>query len=130
MKTTAEKQITVAFHIGRGGRFNNQGHLRYMGEMNIASAINLCDNSGNNIFRHNKDAHGKFCKPYYADHNGNHLIDEAEIATGVGTLNFDNDYDTVYCKHIGDCDEIELQLIADNTDYKSYEVQQYLKEKS
>jgi len=109
-----KKETIVAFHIGRGGRFNNPGHLKYIGEMNIASAINLCDNSGNNIFRCNKDANGKFCKPYYADHNGEHLIDESEVLTGVGTLNFDNDYNMVYCKHIGDCDEKELQLIANN----------------
>jgi hypothetical protein len=119
-----QEKTIVAFHIGRGGRFNNQGHVRYIGEMNIEHFVRR----GNHIFFHNRDERGRFCKPYYADLNGNHLIFEEEAATGVGVLNFDNDYDTVYCKHIEDCSERELQLITESIDYKSPEVQEFLKQ--
>lgn len=33
--TTTKNATIVAFHIGRGGRFHNQGHLSYIGERRI-----------------------------------------------------------------------------------------------
>ena|ERR1700693_5138319 len=35
--TTFDSTIIVSFHIGRGGRFNNPGHLSFLGENKISA---------------------------------------------------------------------------------------------
>lgn len=50
------------------------------------------------------------------DTNGSFMISDEDLESGVGTLNFDNDYDTYYTKHLQDCDVNELKLIADSRD--------------
>jgi len=125
MNTQTNSGITVAFHIGRGGRFYNSGHKEFLGEMDISKLINIYDDS-RPMFYHDRDEKGKFCHPYYADQNGNHLIDVKDVESGVGELNFDNDYDTFIVKHIEDCTEYEIDLIRDYEFFKSGVLQDYL----
>jgi hypothetical protein len=98
----------VAFHIGRGGRFHNSGHKTFYGEYNIMEVINRQDHK---ISWHNKNSLGRFCEPFYADSSGNVLITEKQAATGVGTLDFDGEYDTYICKRLEDCTEAELDIL-------------------
>jgi hypothetical protein len=127
MNTETSSGITVAFHIGRGGRFYNGGLKRYLGEKNIGEIINIYDDTRPMFYR-DRDEKGRFCHPYYADHNGNHLIDVKDVESGVGELNFDNDYDTFIAKHIEDCTEHEIDLIRDYEFFKSGVLQDYLNE--
>jgi len=115
----------LAFHIGRGGRFNNQGHVSFRGVETLNEVIGKISNW---TFEHTRDSEGKFCTPYLADHNGNHLIDLKELATGTGTLNFDNDYDTYYCLRLEDCGDKEIAAIERSNEYGKEEILELLSE--
>lgn len=139
----------VYFHIGRGGRFHNQGHKTFEGIKDIQSVLNSCDNAGQNTFftkenyqdiyrsleekgatnliellqkcQDNNDYTEFETKTglslgedVYTDCNGSVMITEEELQSGVGTLEWDGDYDTDICCRLADCDENELRLIAND----------------
>lgn len=136
MENLIEKTI-VAFHIGRGGRFNNQGHLSFVGvhdisyftddlfinyenQAKIFNAIkgrenlenkyyNCCENDDFSFFEKLGFDLGK--KVFY-DQCGNEVgLTEKEYDSGVGSINIDHGYDTTYTCCLEDCDEDELRLI-------------------
>lgn len=51
LNTPTEKTI-VAFHIGRGGRFYNQGFISYLGKKDINELISLNDSGKNHSYIH------------------------------------------------------------------------------
>lgn len=118
-----EKRIIVAFSIGRGGRFYNGGHITYIGEKNFQDLIYI---RSNDLFERNRDEYGKFCKPYLADASGNVVSDDDYKNSLVGTLNFDNEYDTMTAMYIEDCGDETLEIIAKSYEYKSPELRAYL----
>ena len=118
MNTSSNKTI-VYFHIGRGGRFNNQGHKSFNGEKNILQVLSDCDNSGQLNFIHERDEKGRFCSPYYADCNGGFLISVKDANTGVGSLDWDGDYDSDYCQYLSECNENELNLILESNEWNA-----------
>jgi len=93
-----EKTI-LHFHTGRGGRFNNQGHVTFCGVNDIGEVLSILDSG-----KHNTYLEGDV----YTDCNGGELITVAEVETGVGILDWDGDYDTDVCKFLEDCSEDEL----------------------
>jgi len=109
-------ETILYFHTGRGGRFNNGGHCTYQGKKNIGEVLSLCDSGKRWSFIHERDNKGKFCKPYYADQNGNFLIYVKEVESGVGVLDWDTIYDTDVCLKLSDCSKNDLKIIL-----KSYE---------
>lgn len=117
-----ENKIIVAFHVGRGGRFNNGGYKTFIGEKNFQDLISM---NGEHLFEQNK-INGKFSKPYLTDLNGTIIVDYDDINNEVGFLEFDTIYDSDYCKYIDDCSDEELLVIANSNEYKSYELEQYL----
>lgn len=115
-------KIIVAFHIGRGGRFNNQGFVRYLGEKPISHYTN-------DLFIQNRDAFGRFVTPYWSDQNGDDvglLVSQTE----TGMINIDNDYDTTYCQNIEECTDEEIEKIAKANEFKSVELIAWLEEYS
>jgi len=65
----------------------------------------------------------------YVDCNGNEIITEAEVESGVGTLDWDGAYDTDVCMYLSDCNEGDLKIIADSNDYiKEDLLQEYFNE--
>ena len=120
---TTSNKIIVAFHIGRGGRFNNSGHVSFLGEKNFQELIQM---NSNELFESNKDEYGKFCKPYL-HHNGNHVTDD-DIQGEIGELNFDHGYDTDYCKYLDDCSENEIDVVVNTSEYKSPDLCEWLTE--
>ena len=137
MKTLQKKSI-VAFHVGRGGRFNNEGFLTYLGEKRIDEFTgNLFTNYKNqyDIFKKIKGLKNLEAKYYeccdtddfsffderlgleigekiYTDCNGEPVgLTEKECESGIGCINIDNRFDTTYCKYFEDCDDIEIELI-------------------
>lgn len=122
MKTEINYLI-VSFHIGRGGRFNNAGHLTFLGEKNFQDLLIL---ETNNVFIKDRDNRGRFCKSFVADCNGNPISDD-NINGLTGTLDFDGQYDTSYAKHLDDCNDDEVRVIANSFQYKSPALVSYLK---
>jgi hypothetical protein len=117
--------IIVAFHIGRGGRFNNSGHKTYLGEHEVSYLININDA---NLFWKDRDEEGKFISPGFFN-NGKLIITDKEAETGTGVLDFDGDYDTDIAKFIEDCTEAEIELIINDTkELKSVQLQGYISE--
>jgi hypothetical protein len=154
----AINKTLVSFHIGRGGKYYNGGHLSFIGFKSIREIImyedsnlfisyenyyeisKLVENKPNlrellekcydldNFEEFERRTKLKVGQPIYADCNGNELIKFSEVETGCGRLNFDNEYNTDYVKHLEDCDEHECELIL--ADYfTSNEVQEYIYEK-
>ena len=118
---TDSTKIIVAFHIGRGGRFFNGGHKTFLGEMNYQDLIDM---NSDNLFVTYRDEQGRFCTPFLVNCNCNMVSDT--IKGDVGELNFDNEYDTDYCKLIQDCTDAEIRIIEASTIYKSEELEEYI----
>ncbi len=89
------KDLIVAFHIGRGGRFYNSGHLSYLGEKDINDFVE-------NLFL-NED------ETMYTDGDGNELL-EVENG-GIGRIDVDGGYNTTYTCKVSDLDEKEIDVI-------------------
>jgi hypothetical protein len=89
------KDLIVAFHIGRGGRFYNSGHLSYIGEKDINDFVE-------NLFL-NED------ETMYTDGDGNELL-EVENG-GIGRIDVDGGYNTTYTCRVWDLDEKEIDVI-------------------
>lgn len=119
-----ENKIIVAFHIGRGGRFNNGGYVTFIGEKNFQDLIGL---NSEHLFEQNR-VNGKFSKPYLTNLNGTIIVDSDEYNNEVGRLEFDTIYDTDYCKYIENCSDKELSIIADSNKYKSFQLEEFLTE--
>lgn len=102
----------VAFHIGRGGRFNNPGFITFLGFKTI-DQLHL----DNDIFDNPEEG-------IITDANGNELCTIEDYNTGVCRIEFDTDYDTYYTKRLEDIRMDEAQLIYDNCD--DLEVKNYL----
>lgn len=118
---TSNKTI-VYFHTGRGGRFNNAGHRTFRGLKNISEVLTLCDSSNRHSYYYERDNKGRFCAPYYADQNGNYLISEKELSTGVGQLEWDTIYDTDTCFLLSDCSENDLNIILESSEWDKEDV--------
>ena len=109
------KNEIALFHIGRGGRFNNPGHLRFVAFKRIDDThhFQMC-------FDKNRDANGRFCKPYLTDCNGNMIMNADEfkeaLDTGIGRLDFDGPYSTFYTTFLSDLSEDELTAIERTKD--------------
>ena len=98
------KDLIVAFHIGRGGRFHNSGYKSYIGEKNI--------NDFTSDFFLNRE------ETFYIDCNGEELL--AVDNDGTGEINIDNDYDTTYACKVSDLSEEEINIILATKDERGY----------
>jgi hypothetical protein len=142
LETYAANTI-VAFHIGRGGRFHNSGHVTYLGQEKIGKFVgdlflshaNEMAFSGRFGFASTGNKSQKCIldlitdeeydeleekfgitiemlgEKVYKDGNGNPIITEQQVNSGIGCINIDNDYDTTYCQTLSDCNDNEIQLI-------------------
>lgn len=50
----------------------------------------------------------------YVDCNGSQLITLEEAERGIGTIDWDGEYDTDVCMLLSDCDENDLKLILES----------------
>jgi hypothetical protein len=133
-----EKTI-VCFHVGRGGRFHNQGHVFFLRHCTPEQMFNnaqeknwLFDNPENwfeiknqigerpNLLEKWENNDQDFFQRkgfdlgenWYFDSNGNPIVSCEDVESGIFVLNFDNDYNTYYSKLLKDCTESELKLIV------------------
>lgn len=122
MKTLTENTL-MAFSIGRGGRYNNQGHLSFLDQ--DKSIAEYTDK----LFITDRDSKGRFITPEYTDAGGHFVgLTLKEAETGCGSINIDGDYDTTYVCKLKDCSEEELRAILDSDRYYSTDVRQYIEQ--
>jgi hypothetical protein len=108
---TVENTI-VAFHIGRGGRFYNPGFQKFLGEGEIKKFTD-------DLFEDNGQ--------YYNGVGDPVGLTEEEYQSGIGTIDIDGKFDTTYTCFLSNCNEEELNLIA-NSDYWNDDIVDYAKE--
>ena len=105
MKTSNKnsERTIVKFHVSRGGRFYNGGHINFVGEEKIGegAAFNeLMYDEEQNI---------------YLDGSGNPLHDDLtqeDIESGIGRINIDHEYDTTYTTYADELSDNEKLAIA------------------
>lgn len=121
------KKIYLHFHIGRGGRYYNQGYVTFQGERDFQQLLSY----RSYLFEVNRDEKGRFCKPYLIDGAGNGIDAGDDWRTAkTGRLNFDNDYDTDDVVTFEDCIRYEKYMDALARAYPTSitEVDEYLEE--
>ena len=104
-----EKTI-LCFHIGRGGRFFNSGHLTFEGTKPITKTSDFeklfpprYKNGNDNL---------RSLKAEWLNETGNSVeLTNEMIKTGVGRINIDNDFDTTYTTYLKDLSENEIEAI-------------------
>ena len=99
-----KEQIVVAFQVGSFSKYfhKRRGTLTYLGEFNFRDILYL---RYSEIFI--KDVNGK---KVITDEMGN-IISYDDPDGVVGVLNFDEEYDTTYCKYLQDCTDEEIEVI-------------------
>ena len=90
----------VAFHIGRGGRFHNQGYKTFI-------------KWGANINDYTEELFMAEDEKEYMD-SSNSLVGLKVENDGTGIINCDNEYDTTYCVRLSEIDENEFNIICEN----------------
>lgn len=116
--TIAEKPLY--FHIGRGGRNNNQGHVTFIG---VKPFYEVADEELKyNAFVQRQDERGRFCKPYLASCSDGRVISEDDLNGLYGEINNDNDYDTDVVRSVEDIKGVERYEEALKEAYKRGEV--------
>lgn len=109
-----QKQITVAFHIGRGGRFGNPGHKSF--NPNVTS-LQDCFPESSMIIDLDENDNALPDEQWKLIDGGDNVVLEGReaIESETGILEWDYDYNTDIVKYIEECTDEELELI-----YKAY----------
>ena len=124
MTTTnnTESKIYVSFHIGRGGHFNNPGHLTFHGEEDFQDLINRCSDVSMII---NEDEEGNTLPDadWQLIDTGSNVILQGrdEIEAMTGRLEWDTIYDTDYVDTTDNLNDNELDAI-----WKAYKDEEYM----
>ena len=89
------KNSFAAFHIGRGGKNFQPGHIEYLGPNNI------CYYLGSNKIFPPESAEDPAAEWTDCDGNGVELTNEM-TRTGIGRINIDGQFDTTYTMRVGE----------------------------
>ena len=100
----------VAFHIGRGGRFYNQGHKTFMPHI---KDLKECFSESSIVISEDENGHVLPDEEWtLVDGGGNTILKGREaIQSKAGILDWDGEYDTDIVKYVSECDENELRLL-------------------
>ena len=150
-------ETLVAFHTGRGGRFHNAGYTQYI-DQDVSIEAYTDDlfirfkNSNDVVGRfQNEQIRNAVIEAIYAEDfktlaafgvsekelgeqeyfqaNGSSVgLTVKESATGCGTINIDNEYDTTTVCRLKDVSENEARMILQSNRYVSDDVRQWLLE--
>lgn len=111
------KETIVCFHIGRGGRFNNAGYLTFEGVRKINETSDFLNNCFHpRIVQDSSDEWEVDESPEaeWTDGSGNSVeLTNAQVASGVGRIEMDGDYDTTYTKKLEDLTEKEIEAVRE-----------------
>ena len=130
MKTTNntinENPIYVSFHIGRGGRFHNAGHLSFTEEEDFQDLLSRRSDVCTIIDTDEEDNPLADADWHVIDGGGNTILEGREaIEAMTGTLDFDGIYDTDYVTTTDNLSEAEKDAIWNaylNEEYMSDEL--------
>lgn len=107
------KDSFAAFHIGRGGKNFQPGHIEYLGPNNI------CYYLGSNKIFPPESAEDPYAEWTDCDGNSVELTNEM-TCTGIGRINIDGQFDTTYTMRVGEImpnsPEWEALLQAETTE--------------
>lgn len=124
------KNIIVAFHVGRGGRFNNGGYKTF--NPNIQSLQDCFGDAMIIDTDPETDEQLPDNEWLLIDSGGNEILHgREEIESKTGVLDWDTIYDTDIVRNIEDCTEEELQLIYEavtNGDWVEPDVKEWITE--
>lgn len=146
------KDLIVGFKIGRGGRFNNSGYKTFLGECKISDFTNdlfvRFENEGKILkeIGNRQNLIGKFyeCRSsenfdffeklgfdlgqkIFVGGNGNEVgLSYEDYQSGIGTIDIDGAYDTVYTKLLSDLEESEIDLVRASDFWNSPQMIEFL----
>lgn len=105
------QETIVKFKIGRGGQFNNGGHLTFVDCSRIDSGSDY-----NNLFLNKENTE-------YVDGSGNSVgLTVEESKSGIGRIDQDGIYDTIYTIHLSEIDMNEYKAIKFENPYNYQEL--------
>lgn len=106
---TNNKNIRVAFHIGRGGHFHNPGHKTF--NPNVHTLLDCCADVM--IISEDENGHQLPDEQWQLVDSGSNVIVEGRqnIESETGILEWDTIYNTDIVRNIEDCDYDELVII-------------------
>lgn len=92
---------------------------RKLERRNLTNILNLLENCANeDEYKQFEEKTGLYLgEMYYTDCSGNTLISVKDAETGIGSINWDGDYDTDICCYLRDCDREDLLIIYKSNDY-------------
>ncbi len=112
--TNTNTNRTIAmFHVGRGGRFGNAGHLTFVGFKPIDDSYEV-----ENLFIHENefDEYGNPIEVGVFDCSGKLIMSienwHEACRTGIGRIDIDGAYDTTYTEYVDSLSENELEAMA------------------
>lgn len=113
------KQLFVRFHVGRGGRFNNQGHLSFVNEDNFQDLISACKDDANlfevnSVYDVETDTEKDLPEEeWYLYDAGNKILVQGKEAmeAETGCLDWDGEYDTDYVKTTDELNDKEIECL-------------------
>lgn len=114
MKTTGNysENTILCFHIGRGGRFYNPGHLTFSGTKKITETSDFSNLVAPKYKNGNDDL--RTLKAEWLDETGNSVeLTNEMVKTGIGIINHDHAYDTTYTTYLKDLTENEISSIVE-----------------
>lgn len=120
--------IYVRFHVGGGnvhGFFQKSGVKSFVDESDFQQLLSICSND---LYSVTRDENGKFCKEYYADQNGNTMVEHEDLKAKTGSLDWDGTYDTDIVKTFEDCTDEEKEIICKSNSWKSPQLQELLEQ--
>lgn len=95
---------------------------KFLGKLNFKDLQKIYYNR---LFYRDRDEKGRYQRVKIYDEVGA-IVSEDNPNGLIGCINFDEEYETVYCKYYEDCSPEELQLIEDSKDvYLTSEVLDY-----
>ena len=103
-KNNEKNERVVVFQVGSYSKYfhKRRGVLTFLGEFNFRDLQTL---RADEIFYVEKNG-----KTIIVDEMGN-IVSDDDVNGEVGVLNFDEEYDTTYCKYLRDCTEKEIEII-------------------
>ena len=146
------KDLIVGFKIGRGGRFNNSGYKTFLGECKISDFTNdlfvRFENEGKILkeIGNRQNLIDKFyeCRSsenfdffeklgfdlgqkIFVDGNDNEVgLSYEDYLSGIGIIDIDGAYDTVYTKLLSDLKESDIDLVNASDFWNSPQMIEFL----
>lgn len=99
------EETIIAFHIGRGGKYNNAGFVTCLGEGKIGDYTD-------GIYAPTDDDGEEIDGEYTDDCGCGVGLTTEEVKSGIGTICIDGEYDTTYTQQLGDIDPYSKEAYA------------------